>query len=450
MIELKKLSSWLMAIVMSILLVVVFSVGGCKPTPPEETTAAAETTAAEETTAAAETTAAEVRPYEGQTITFLFYAWETYSPEVLQRFTDLTGIIVEPETLGYDELDTKIIASSAAGVIPADVFTQYEGNIVGLAGTGYLEPLDEYVSDKEDLIGLDGYRQNGALVGVPLGGNIYIGIVNTAKLSEAGFNEPPKTMDELVEMCLKIKELGIDEYPFSIPLVADGGSTKNWYLINFALGGELFDENYQPLFVSETGYKALELMVDNLGVIIDPAMVDTSDVDITDMFPTGRGVFCLGGYSSLLQFADPSFSKIADDMGPMLIPGSKENRSGTIYMSDGLCVSSLSKNKGAAGEFIKYCLSDETLTAQFTNASIPPPKKSLLATLEEQGLLKFGDYASEQAKYTKELYPGGIPLWDTEWQNESGAIINSAARGTITIQEALQKMADLALELQKK
>ena len=439
MIELKKSLLWIVVLLLSIAMVAVFSLVGCK----------AKAAAEEEAAPAVEE---EVRPYEGQTITFLFYSWEPYSPEVLQRFTDLTGIIVEPETLGWDELNTKIVASSAAGVIPADVFTQYEGNIVALAGTGYLEPLDEYLSDEllEDIIGVGSYKHNGKLMGIPLGGNVYIGIVNTAKLSEAGYDEPPKTTDELVEMCLKIKELGIDEYPLSIPFIADTSVSKCWYLYNFALGGELFDENYQPLFVSEAGRKALELLVNNLGVIIDPAMIDTGSVDIQDIFLSGRGVFLLGGYSSLLKFTDPKINEIADDLGAMLIPGSEENRSGTVYISDGLCMSSLGENKEAAGEFIKYCLSDETLTAQFTNTGTLPPKKSLLSTLEEQGLLRFGDYASEQAEYVKLMYPGGIPLWDAEWQEEAGAIINSAGRGVYTIEEALQKMADLAVELQKK
>ena len=449
----KKSLLWIVVLLLSIAMVAVFSLVGCKAkvAAEEEAAPAVEEAAAEEEAAPA--VEEEVRPYEGQKITLLMYSWLAYSPEVIKRFTDLTGIIVEAQTLAYDELDTKINASSAAGVAPADVFTQWDGNAATLAGTGYLEPLNKYLSDEllNDLISLETYTHDGVFVGIPVGGNVYLGVVNKAKLSEAGFDEPPETLDELVEMCLKIKELGIDEYPLTIPLTADYSSSKNWIMLNFALGGELFDENYQPLFVSEAGLKALELMVSNLGVIIDPAMIDTTDVDIPSIFMTGRGVFTIYGYAGLLYLCDPNNNENADDFGPMLIPGSEENRSGTVYMADAICMSSLSENKEAAWEFIKYCLSDETLTAQFKSLGNPPAKKSLLSTLEKQGLLKFGDVSNEQSKYIKPIFPDrGVPIWGAQWQTETGAIINSAARGNITIEKALQEMADLALELQEK
>jgi len=448
----KKSLLWIVVLLLSIAMVAVFSLAGCKAkaAAEEEAAPAVEEAAAEEEAAPA--VEEEVRPYEGQTITLLFYSWDAYAPEVITRFTDLTGITVEAQSLAFDELDTKINTSSAAGVIPADVFTQWDGNAAALAGTGYLEPLNEYLSDElsEDLIGLETYTHNGVLVGIPVGGTVYIGIVNNAKLSEAGFDTPPETLDELVEMCLEIKEQGIDEYPLSVPFVADSSVSNVWTWFTFALGGELFDENYQPLFVSEAGHKALEILLDNLGVIIDPAMIDTIDIDSRDLFASGRGVFMFGGYASLLWMSNPDNNENSDDFGPMLIPGSEENRSGTVFVADALCMSSLSENKEAAWEFIKYSLSDETLTAQFESLGNPPTRKSILSALEEQGLLKFGDVASEQSEYIKEIFPGGIPLWGAEWQTAAGAIINNAGRGNITIDEALQEMADSALELQEK
>lgn len=443
----KKILFWAIAIMLVMSMIGAFTFTGCKvaeeAAPVEEVEEAEEEEMVEE----------DERPYEGQTISYLAYPWLTLSPEVIQKFTDLTGIIVETETLGFKELNIKTVTSSTAGIAPADVFAQYVGHLGGLVGAGFVEPLDDYVSDEllEDLLAVSSFTFDEKIMGMPLYYNVYTCIYNTEKLAAAGFDEPPKTMEELVEVCLKIKELGIEEYPMLFDLAAGTGTSKNWFQLTFAYGGELFDMNYQPLFVSEDseGYKALKFLVDNVGVIIDPAMLETIGEQRGEIFRAGRGTFELDGFGALAGCENPERSTISNSVAPMLVPGTEDDRSGTMDIADGIVISSLSENKDAAWEFIEWWLSDDTVIAAFKEQGVMPTRRSMLTAFSEQGLFEWGDFIGEQGSYSQPIYPAGIPSWDGAWQEEAGATINQAARGNITIMEALQNIANKALELQE-
>lgn len=67
-------------------------------------------------------------------------------------------------------------------------------------------------------------------------------------LEKAGFGAPAASFDELREQMVKIKAEGIHEYPLSLSLKKQPGQFWSIWGTLFASGGNLFDENNEPVF----------------------------------------------------------------------------------------------------------------------------------------------------------------------------------------------------------
>lgn len=450
----KRILTCLIAVIFILSLTVIWS--GCKEeaVPAEE----AEEAPAEEEAAVVEEEEKETAPaeevMETETISFLAYPWFALSDETLSKFTDATGIKVEIEVLNYVEANTKFVTQSAANVVPTDVFSTYVVPLASHVAAGYAEPLDSYLPEEleEDLLGLSAFRTNGQLYGIPVYYDIPTLLYNTELLEQAGIDEVPETLDDFYEACITIKEVGIVDYPFIFPLGADTGFNDRWYVLTLAYGGEIFDENYNPVFqeVGSGGYKALKLLIDSVGTIIDPAMVELTNVDVNDAFLAGDGVFIISSVGHINVANDPEVSSIVDKAAPALIPGSEGIRSATLdFYTDGLGISSLSEKKEAAWEFIEWWMSEEASDAAFEDLGVTPTRKSLLEEYLNEGQIPGGNHLFEQAEYAMSIFPSGIPVWFEEWANECAAFLNQAARGSITVEEALNNMANLAIEIQQ-
>ena len=89
-------------------------------------------------------------------------------------------------------------------------------------------------------------------------------LINRKHFTDAGITDTPKTLDELVADAKTIKEKGITDYPIGLPLSATEGASTTWYLLTKAFGGELFDDDFKPLFTTpdSAGYKALAFEID--------------------------------------------------------------------------------------------------------------------------------------------------------------------------------------------
>ena len=427
----------------------------CKKEAAETTTAAE--TVTEETTAT-ETTAAETtaEPKLSGSIHFLAYPWFALSDETLAKYTEATGVEVTQEVLGYNELNTKFVTSSAAGIVAADVFSTYVAPLAAHVAAGYVEPLDSYISDelRNDILGIDVFTFNGILYGVPTYYDITCLMYNKELLQNAGIDNPPQTLDELFQQCMDIKNAGVCEYPLAVPLAAHVGMADRWYNIALAYGGvPLFDENYQPQFTAKDsgGYKALEFMKQANGTIIDPALIDAVDTNVNDIFLAGDAVFLVGSPGLVTRAEDPEVSKIVGEkVGLALFPGSDKTRSATLnFYLDGMSVSSLSENKDAAWAFIEWWNTAEIAEDAYKDLGVTPTRKSLLETFINRGLVPGGTFIAEQSEYGMAIFQSGIPVWFDEWAQDAAGQLNKAIRGDMSIDEALTKMANKAIEMQE-
>jgi ABC-type glycerol-3-phosphate transport system substrate-binding protein len=191
---------------------------------------------------------------DGTTITMLTPAWGVPpDADLLAAFEDETGITVEViggEGVAMDKLFTDVVTASATGQSAADVIFLTEeapSNVVAIGGVEDLSDLVEAAgTDLSVFDGVDFWRDDMGLYGIPVYSQLVMIDYNAAKLAEAGFDEVPATWAEFTDVARSIQEQGIDDNPLSFK--ADDWT---WYLMALSMGDPMFDEDLNPVFANE-------------------------------------------------------------------------------------------------------------------------------------------------------------------------------------------------------
>ena len=109
----------------------------------------------------------------------------------------------------------KIMVAIQSGNGP-DVVSNFSSNVGSFAAKGIMLPLDEYVeknqTDLSDYIPvtLESCKFEDKLYALPCGLNLMGLFYNKTLLAEAGYTEPPKTMEELYEMAVATTKVNED------------------------------------------------------------------------------------------------------------------------------------------------------------------------------------------------------------------------------------------------
>ncbi|ASJ73717.1 extracellular solute-binding protein [Granulosicoccus antarcticus] len=398
---------------------------------------------------AAPTWAADDKPFDGQTLSVLLPPWGTLPKDMTDQFTADTGISLDGQTLGWDEIRTKIVTSMIANTAPASA-VEIDWSWVGQFGAaGWFQPLDGLVDAAaiKDAPTAKIFVYDGAQLAVPYNNDFRILIYNKAHLKQAGISAPPTTPNEMLEAARTIKAEGIADYPIGLPLSATEGSATAWYLLTKAFGGDLFDADFNPLFTTpdSAGYKAMAFEIEALNEgLISPAATGLKDVDIQELFKNGQTSFDVAGWAgSISVYEDPEKSTVAGDAAlALMISTTGTPRS--FGLPEAVGIPSNAKNPGAAAAFIDWIQTAETQIGAYHSLGNLPPRLSVLETLNTAGELKDGDILLEQAAFAEPLFAQGTPGWYPEFSAAVASNLNLAAKGQISVQEAVDRIADQA------
>jgi multiple sugar transport system substrate-binding protein len=397
--------------------------------------------------AAVPATAEDAKPLAGKSITVLMPSPQ--GPNIAADFEAETGIHVDLQTLSWDDIRPKLVTALIAGTAPADV-TEFDWSWTGqFSAAGWYMPLNDVIdADTVNDIGVAKiFTVDGKLLGVPYSNDFRVMLINKKHFADAGVTETPKTLDELVAAAKKIKEKGISAYPIGLPLSATEGASTSWYLLTKAFGGELFDKDFKPLFTTpdSAGYKALEfelkLLKDGL---VDPASTGLKDSQINDsMFSQGITSIMISGEPGRLgQMNDPSQSKVAGQAEAILVP-TTSGQTRSFGLPEALGIPNISKNREAAIAFVKWFTSKDFQKKNAVNGFLPT-RTSALSELNATGKLNSGDALVAQSKTVEPLFSQGTPPWYPQFSSAVNTAINSAAKGQMTVDQAMQSIADAA------
>ena len=381
----------------------------------------------------------------GQSITVLLPSPQ--GANIAAEFEKDTGIHVDLQTLTWDDIRPKLVTALIAGTAPADV-TEFDWSWTGqFSAADWYLPLNDLIDPAtvSDIGVANIFTVNGKLLGIPYTNDFRVMLVNKKQFADAGITKMPTTLDELFEDAKQIKAKGIVQYPVGLPLSPTEGASTSWYLLTKAFGGDLFDKDFKPLFTTpdSAGYKALEFELKLLKEgLVDPASTGLKDSQINDnMFAKGLTSIMISGEPGRLgQMNDPTQSQVAGQVAAILVP----TASGTTRsygLPEALGIPRVSQNRDAALTFVKWFTTKNFQIENYKNGVLPT-RTSALMELNQQGKLISGDVLIAQAKTVEPLFAQGTPTWYPQFSSAVNTAINGAAKGQITVDQAMQNIAE--------
>jgi multiple sugar transport system substrate-binding protein len=366
------------------------------------------------------------------------------------EFEEATGIKVNYESIPFTQLHDAMFTSFSGGGSNYDVIHVRDDWAAEFASQGFLEPLDEYITDemkeKFSPYAFEALSYKGKSYGIPRYMWLWQFYYNKEMLAQAGYDKAPKTWDELAEMAKTVQEKVEGVGGYAEPYGQNFAATP--FIVHLrANGGEFWDyDKDAPTFNTSEGIKALQFMKDmNLQLkALSPLSFEfTGTGPMSDAFVQGRFAMNMNTPHTFPMSNDEKLSKVVGDIEVSLIPGASQKSAGYAE-TGGLAIPSSAENKDEAFEFIEFVTSfDQQKKMAIEAGRIPADKEALtdpevleahphFKTVAEQIEYPFGMFKHEKA---------------TEITNAVSRYITEAVTGDKTAEEALKEAEDAVLKI---
>lgn len=277
------------------------------------------------------------------------------------------NVKVQIDYVSYDALHDKITTAMASTPPAYDVFLVDDIWYAEFAKAGYIYDVTaKLTSDMKSKIfttAWDITTVDGKTYGMPWLLDQKYFFYNEELLKQAGFNEPPKTWEELLDMAKVIKDKGIAEYPIVWSWGQYEAAICDWVTLLFGNGGSLVDDKGAPAFNNEIGVKTLSWMVKTIeDGYTNPASVSYVEEDVRNVFSQGKAVFATNwNYMYDLVNNNPDESQVTGKVKISLMPAFAGGGvpSATINGSMGFSVAANSPNKDVSWDYVVYLTSED-------------------------------------------------------------------------------------------
>ena len=312
--------------------------------------------------------------------------------DVIAPFTARTGIDVSVDQVDWNKLNEKISTGIAGGII-ADVI---------MTGVGWTQPFAEkgiFAEIPADFIEGLGFhesvlvstRYEGKYYSLPQALDLRFLAYHPEFFAAKGIDEPPSTLDELAELALELTGDGVVGLDYLSG--AAGGARQAFVFLLHAFGGRMFSEDgLTPMLHEEPGRLALQWMLDRMaeGSIDYDMQAAEGQPSPFQQKKAAMALVSTGNWVTWTQMTP----ELCEDgaVGLVLMP---PGAGGDPVMFQGgtfISISSLSKNKDAAGAFMKHMLDPEILgVANAAMGKVPPtPDIPRNDVIESSALTQFG------------------------------------------------------------
>lgn len=372
---------------------------------------------------------------------------------VLNKFTQDTGIKVNLEVIGWNDLQTRIQTAITSGQAP-DVVNIGNTWAASLQATGAFMPFDDdamkAIGGKDKFVETalaTGGKEGEDVTSVPVYGLAYGLYYNKAMFAAAGL-QPPTTWEEMVSAAQKLTNPAKKQYGMSL---AAGSYTENVHFafINAAQNGaEWFDKDGKPTFTGDGNVQGvlryLDLMQKDKVANTSNAQYDNGTKSVND-FATKKVAMVLNQNNAGNSITANGMK--SSEYGVVAFPAPAGGQPVASHVAGiNLSIFKNTKNKDAALKFVNY------MTAADTQKTLDKPF-SALPVLKDQTPV-FTDNPAE-AKTFQDIYntkSKPLPLVPAEDQFESSVgkamnqmFSNIATGKTVTaddVKKALQDAQD--------
>ena len=415
--------------------------GAAATVAPTNTTAA--TVAATNTTAA--TVAATSAPVAAgdQVVNMLWTDTSNLRQPLIADFTKATGIKVNQVQVQYNELLDKINTSVQGGgdvdVVEMDTIWTAQ-----FASAGWVDDLTPRIDDalKKDIpaSSLSAVTYQGKLYGMPWFNSAKHLFYNAKLLKDAGFANPPATLDEFVKQAQATTKRG--QWGSVWAWKQAEGLICDWIAIMFTnKNAQILDADGKAVFNTHGGTEALQWMVDLLYKykVADPASLEYTEADVQKAFQTGTYALTYNWEGDLPADNDPTQSKAAPNVKVGLLPGGPDIRSSSVNGSEGWAILKQAKHKDAAWKLLAYMASPAWQKKSAIIAGDYPILSSLYSDPDLQKQVQDFSVYGEQFKYlaVRPQVPGYAQKSDIIQKH-----IHEALLGKVTPQQAMDAAAD--------
>jgi multiple sugar transport system substrate-binding protein len=372
--------------------------------------------------------------YPGNEVTLSSFGWPVFHETMVNRFISKT---------------------------PTDV-TYNGGNWLNeFAAAGWVVSLDDHFDwaasykDKVLPFAWQDMTYNGKVYGLPYYADTITFMYNKKVLEDAKISAPPQTWEEVTDQALQLKENGM-EHPFiyefanTLPNVSEAFAS-----MVFGRGGELIDEERNPLWTDpeSPAAKQLHWLVDAKNEH-DILTVDPHETTVTKAMNTGQHAFTVLFNYNLAALNNAATSPLAGQFALDLMPGETHECYGfaKFYNMTQMAVDRGPEVVDAVGNFIQYFAGE-------VDGTYPVAKRWAV----EQGLgfaqIPLLDDPEVQAAFAKWV---DVPTWRKQlelararrqaiwygiWSESFHPLLGQALAGEITADECLQQAADVWNEL---
>ena len=361
--------------------------------------------------------------------------------------------------VSYDALHDKITTAMASSPPAYDVFLVDDIWYSEFADKGYIFNVsDKITQEMKDGIfeaAWDIPTVEGEVYGMPWLLDEKYFFYNEKLLNEAGFSDPPKTWEEMMDQAAVIKEKGIAEYPIVWSWGQYEAAICDWVTLLEGNGGKLVDEAGNPMFNDEIGVETLTWMLQTIDDgITNPASVSYVEEDVRNVFSQGKAVFALNWlYMYDLVNLNEEESQVTGEIKMALIPAFSDGgiESATLDGSMGFSVADSSPAKEAAWSYIEY-LTSEDVQNRYSAHLLPIWQTSFEGEAGEQ-LMSYSESNAVTVPMFKEQFPYSsvrpkVPFYP-EASKALQLALQEALTGQKTPEQALNDAAAKWTELMK-
>jgi multiple sugar transport system substrate-binding protein len=430
------------------------AVTGCGSGSSTQATTAQTTAAGVETTVGE--TSAPAGNKEAQVITFWYNNTGDEAAVYEKAISEYNASQSNYKVEGLSVTDAqKVIVAMSSNESP-DVIKISNQTVVQYQKNGLLESLQPY-ADKDSFDSsiyseqsMNANTIDRVIYALPLDAYTIQMYYNKELLKEAGYTEPPKTMEEMYEMAVKatkvdgsgnIEVLGYPLFPYA--------SARQELIYGF--GGRWWDEdsnvtpdnagildslNMNVKFRNQFGGKALDGFI---------GTANTNRYTEQDMFFQGKQLFRLDG--SWLPTMMKNFNSTVD-YGITLIPGTQANpelRGTSRYETDSVAVPAMAKNKEGAWDFTKWLCSQEGAKIIDLGTGNLPAVKALYDDADIKAVPGFAEFI-DALKLEKGIQYPAMADFD-EYISMINATLDTVYSGAKTPEEALKALAGQSANL---
>jgi multiple sugar transport system substrate-binding protein len=366
-----------------------------------------------------------------------------------KEFTELTGIIIESETIPEQQQRQKAVIELASGKPSFDVMhLSYHVQKRQFEKAGWLADITPFMKDPNmtapDLVESDfsaagiAYAKNdkGQMLSLPMSVD-YLILYYNKEIFEKNKVSVPKTLDEMNELAAKLtdEKAGIHGY------VGRGLKNANmtlWtnYFLNY--GGEFLDSKGNILTDGPEAIEATKCYVRS-NKSSPPGVAGFNWMEALASFAQGRAAMWVDGVGWAPGVENPNSSRIVGKVGYAMVPAGPKGSYSATY-GDGLGIPAASTKKEAAYLYCQWAVSKQMGARLLQAGGGVPFRNSVLDDTETRAGVKLPkewlQSVIDAAKISKLGLPVVIPV--AEFRDLVGAAVTATLSG-----------ADPASELKK-